>query len=107
MIQQVDILTDVANEGIIGMTDYIMPIVSILSIMAIFGFRIVLFSGAPKNKRYIFQSISITIIMISSGIILTLIDEKIAEPIISAITTIIFVLFAIQIIIQLKLKRNK
>ena len=106
MQQPIEIPTEIVNEGLLGMTEYVMPIVTVLAIMAIFGFRVVLFKGAP-SKNYILKSIIITAFLISLGIVLKYIDEKIAEPIISGISTIIFVLFVIQGIIQIKLKRNK
>ena len=106
MQQPVQIPTEVINEGLSGITEYVMPIVAVLAIMLIFGFRVVQFNGT-RVKNYLFYSAAITFLLVFTGIVLTYINEELAEPIISAITTIIFVLFIIQVIIQIKLKRNK
>jgi energy-converting hydrogenase Eha subunit C len=107
MVQQTEIAKEVLNEGLSGITEYVLPIVAVLSLMAIFGFRIVLFSGNEfKNNKYIYYSILVTFVLICMGVVLKYIDEHIAEPIISAVSTIIFVLFMVQLIIQIKLRKK-
>lgn len=106
MTPQQELIPEVINKGLSGITDYVMPIVAVLAIMAVFGLRIVLISG-PNTKNYIYHIIIITIVLMGLGVVLKLIPEYISELIITSIATVIFVLFTIQLIIQIKLKKNK
>lgn len=105
MPPQPEIAKELINQGITGIVEYVMPITAILAIMAIFGLRIVLFNS-ERTKNYILYSVGITFVLISTAIVLKQIKEDIAEHIISIVSTIIFVLFIIQVIIQLKLKKK-